>query len=144
MEPIQDRWRTTAGTRPCGGAEALGADAVALAEAYSPARFQGRAGASGMSAFVAVDLRLGWDLGLEAQERLSVEKPHLLIFCPVCLAFSQMQATQHKAGQNGGAAEAWQASLGVWCTAGLDGMSSEVDAFSLNALGRRRRGMSRA
>ena len=42
-------------------AEALGVDAVALAEAYSPASRQ-RAGAFGLSAGVAVDLRLGWDL----------------------------------------------------------------------------------
>ena len=39
-------------------AEALGADAVALAEAYSPASRQ-RAGAFGLSAGVAVDVRLG-------------------------------------------------------------------------------------
>ena len=38
-------------------AEALGADAVALAEAYSLARFQQRAGAFGLSAGVAMDLR---------------------------------------------------------------------------------------
>ena len=41
-----------------------------------------------------MDLRLGWDLGLEAdqvkaQKRLSVTKPHLLILSPMCLAFSQ-------------------------------------------------------
>ena len=38
-------------------AEALGADAVALTEAYSPAMFQQRAGAFGLSAGVAMDLR---------------------------------------------------------------------------------------
>ena len=38
-------------------AEALGADAVALAQ---------RAGAFGLSAGVAMDLRFGWDLGLQA------------------------------------------------------------------------------
>ena len=43
-------------------AEALGADAVALAEAYSSTSQQ-RAGALGLSAGVAMDLRLGWDLG---------------------------------------------------------------------------------
>ena len=42
-------------------AEALGADAVALA--YSRARVQQRAGASGLGARVAMDLRLGWDVG---------------------------------------------------------------------------------
>ena len=100
-------------------AGALGADAVALAEAYSPARFHQRAGAFGLSAGVAMELFLGWDLGLEADQvkaskRLSVEKPHLLILSPVCLAFSQLQAlNQHKTRQNGRAAEALQASLGV-------------------------------
>ena len=91
---------------------------VALAEAYSPARFQRRPGAFVLSAGVAMDLRLGWDLGLEAdhvkaQEWLRVEKPHLLTLSTMCLALSQLQATQHKAKQNGGAAEAGQASLGV-------------------------------
>ena len=80
-------------------AGALGADGVALAEAYSPARFQRRAGAFGLIAGVAMDLRLGWDLGLEAdqvkvQKRLSVEKPHLLILSPVCSALSQLQAAE--------------------------------------------------
>ena len=75
----------------------LGADAVALAEAYSPARFQERTDAFGLSAGGAMDLRLGWDLGLEADEvkvweRLSGEKPHLLILSPMCSAFSQLQA----------------------------------------------------
>ena len=42
-------------------AEAVGADAVALVEAYSTASPQ-RAGAFGQSAGVAMDLRLGWDL----------------------------------------------------------------------------------
>ena len=80
------------------GARELSADAVALAEAYSPARFQRRAGAFSLSAGVAMDLRLGWDLGLEtdqvkAQKRLSVEKLHLL---SMCLAFSQLQALNTK------------------------------------------------
>ena len=67
-------------------AGALGADAV-LADAYSPARFQQRAGAFGLSAGVAMDRRLGWGLGLEAdqvkaQKRIGVKKPHLLILSP--------------------------------------------------------------
>ena len=62
--------------RDAGG---LTADAVALAEAYSPAGFQRRAGAFGLRACEVMDLRLGWDLGLEgdqvkASKRLSVEK----------------------------------------------------------------------
>ena len=82
-------------------AGALGADAVALAEAHSPARFQQRAGAFGLSAGAAMDLRMGWALGFEADQvkarkRLSVEKPHLLILSPTCLAFSQLHALNTK------------------------------------------------
>ena len=82
-------------------AEALGADAVALAEAYSPARFQQLAGASGLCAGVAMDLRLGWDLVLDANQvkaenRSSDEKLHLLVLSPMCLAFSQLQALNTK------------------------------------------------
>ena len=78
-------------------AEALGADAVALAEAYSPASRQ-RAG-FGLSAGVAMDLRSGWDLGQRAdqvkpEKRLNDEKPHLLILSPMCLALSQLQHTK--------------------------------------------------
>ena len=71
-------------------AEALGADAVALAEACSPASRQ-RAGAFRLSAGVAMDLRLGWDLGqradqVKAEKTLNDEKPHLLILSPMCVA----------------------------------------------------------
>ena len=81
----------------------LGADGVALAEAHSPARFQRRAGAFGLSAGVAMDLRLGWDLELEvdqfkAQKRLSVEKPHLLILSPVCLGRHHLEFACSLAG----------------------------------------------
>ena len=63
-------------------AEALGADAVALAESYSSTSGL-RAGAFGLSVGVAMDLRLGWDLSLradqvKAEKRLSDEKPHML------------------------------------------------------------------
>ena len=74
-------------------AEALGADAVALAEAYSSASRQ-RAGAFGLSAGVAMDVSLGWDLGrradqVKAEKRLNDEKTHLLIFLtPMCLSLS--------------------------------------------------------
>ena len=82
-------------------AGALGADAAALAEACSPARFQGRAGAFGLSACVAMDLRLGWDVGLvadkvKAQKKLSMEQPHLLMLSPMCLDCSQLQALKTK------------------------------------------------
>ena len=48
-----------------------------------------------------MNLRLGWDLGLEAhqvkaQTRLNIKKPHLLILSPMCLAFSQLQALNTK------------------------------------------------
>ena len=76
-QPIQDRWLTTAMPELRREAEALGADAVALAEAYSSASRQ-RAGAFGLSAGVAMDLRLGWDLGqradqVKAEKRLNDE-----------------------------------------------------------------------
>ena len=58
---IQDRWLTTACPSSGGEAEALGEDAVALVETYSSTTRQ-RAGAFGLSAGVAVDLRLGWNL----------------------------------------------------------------------------------
>ena len=48
-------------------AEALGADAVALVETYSSTSRQ-RAGAFGLSAGVAMDLRMGWDLGQRADQ----------------------------------------------------------------------------
>ena len=78
-------------------AEALGADAVALAEACSSTSHQ-RAGAFGLSAGVAMDLRLGWDLSLradqvKAEKRLS-EKPHLLILSPMCLSLSRLVTRQ--------------------------------------------------
>ena len=65
-------------------ADALGADAVALVSTYSSTSGQ-RAGAFGLSTGVAMDLRLGWDLGLradqvKAEKRLRDEKPHVLIF----------------------------------------------------------------
>ena len=71
-------------------AEALGADAVALAEAHSLASRQ-RAGAFG-----AMDLRLGWDLGqradqIKAEKRSNDERPHLLILSPMCLSLSRLQ-----------------------------------------------------
>ena len=48
-----------------------------------------------------MDLRFGWDLGLEADQanarkRLSVENPHLLNMSPICLAFSHLQALNTK------------------------------------------------
>ena len=79
-------------------AEALGAGALALAEACSSTSWQ-RAGAFGLSAGVAMDLRSGWDLSLradqvKAEKRLSDEKPHLLILSPMCLSLS-LSRLQH-------------------------------------------------
>ena len=60
------------------------------------------AGAYGLSAGVATDLRLGWDLGLRADQVKALEeverreKPHLLILSPMCLAFSQSLALNTK------------------------------------------------
>ena len=61
-----------------------------MALAASSARFQQRAGAFALSAGVAMDLRLGWDLGLEADQIKS--RP----VSPMCLAFSQLQALNTK------------------------------------------------
>ena len=76
-------------------AEALGADAVALVESYSSTSRQ-RAGAVGLSAGVAMNLRLGRDLSLrvdlvKAENRLSDEKPQLLILSPTCLSLFRLQ-----------------------------------------------------
>ena len=49
-------------------ADRLCADAVALAEAYSPERFKPRAGAFGLRAGLALDLRTGWDLSVPKQQ----------------------------------------------------------------------------
>ena len=45
-------------------ADRLCADAVALAEAYSPERFKPRAEAFGLRAGLALDLRTGWDVSV--------------------------------------------------------------------------------
>ena len=73
-------------------AEAFGADAVALADPSSTSRQ--RAGAFGLSAGMAMDLRLGWDLGqradkVKAEKISSDEKP--LILSPMCLSLSLLQ-----------------------------------------------------
>ena len=65
-----------------------------------------------------MDLRLGWDLGLEAdqvkaQKKSSVEKPHLFILSPMCLAFSHLQTQNQTEWQN---CQAGQTSLGVACS----------------------------
>ena len=122
-------------------AEALGADAVALVETYSSTRRQ-RAGASGLSAGVATDLRLGWDLGqradqVTAEKRLSDEKPQLHILRPMCLSFSLDCSTPSQTS--------WQhcgsrANV-TWSLHAVqqDCKSSEMDAFSLSITWRRQR-----
>ena len=50
---------------------------------------------------VLIRTRLGWDLGLradqaEAEKRLNDEKPYVLILSPMCLAFSQLQSLNTK------------------------------------------------
>ena len=99
------------------------ADSVALAEAYSLARFQQRAGASGLTASMAMDLPLGWDRGLvvdqvKAQTRLGDEKPHLLIFESHVFGFLPVVSAQHKARPTGRTVGAGQASLGVCVQSG--------------------------
>ena len=124
------------------GAEALGADAVALTEAYSSTSRQ-RAGAFGLSAGVAMDLRLGWDLGqradqVKAEKRLSDEKPHLLIFeshVPVSI-YLDCNTPSQTSWQNCGS----RVNV-IWSLHAVkqDCKSSEVDAFSLSLPSRRRR-----
>ena len=85
-------------------ASGLHGDAVALVEAYSQERSQRKAGAFGLHAGVAMDLRLGWDLGLcddrkEAQGRLDVEKPYLLVLGPMWLDPSQLHDLSTKPGK---------------------------------------------
>ena len=70
-------------------AEALGADAVALVQTESSTSRQ-RAGAFGLSAEVAMDLRLGWDLGQRA-DQVKAEKRLRLILSPMCLSLSRLQ-----------------------------------------------------
>ena len=70
-------------------AEALGADAVALVQTESSTSRQ-RAGAFGLSAGVAMDLRLGWDLGQRA-DQVKAEKRLRLILSPMCLSLSRLQ-----------------------------------------------------
>ena len=137
--PAKDRWVTQACTRPM-------QDAVALAEAYSPGRFQRRAGAFGLSAGVAMDLRLGgiWSLRLTrsiSQERLTVEKPHLLIFSSHVLGLLPVagKARQNGRGCRSRAGITWSL-VAVWHYR----RSNKVDVFSSNILGRRRRGTSHA
>ena len=78
-------------------AEALGANVVALAESYSSTNQQ-RASAFGLSAGVAMDLRLGWDLGqrddqVKAEKRLNDEKPHFGSHVPVSLGYNTPSQT---------------------------------------------------
>ena len=77
-------------------ADRLCADAVALAEAYSPERFKPRAGAFGLREGLALDLRTGWDLSVpkqQAEARVAIrhEKPYLLVLSPLRVAFSTLQ-----------------------------------------------------
>ena len=88
-------------------------------------------GAFGLSAGVAMDLRLGWDLGLradqvKAQKRLSDETPHLFILSPHVLGFLSVAGAQHQARRE--LLEQGKRHLhAVWQNC----KSSEVDAFSL-------------
>ena len=111
-------------------AEALGADAVALAEAYSSTSWQ-RAGAFGPSAGVAMDLRLGWDLEptqVKAENRLSAEKPHLFIFSgPLPWLTLGYNTQRQMSWQN-----CWSRASVTWSLHAIwqNCKSSKVDAFS--------------
>ena len=115
-------------------AKALGANAVALTELYSSTSRQ-RAGAFGLSAGVAMDLRLGWDLSLradqvKAEKRMSDDKPHSLILSPMCLSLSLDFDTPTQTNwQNCGS----KANV-IWSlhAAWQDCKSSKMDLFSLS------------
>ena len=84
------------------------ADAAALAEAYSPARFQQRAGAFGLSAGV---------VGIEA-DQVKARKIECCEATPAhfeshVLGLHPIAGAQHKARQTGRTAGTGQASLGV-------------------------------
>ena len=82
----------------------LGANAAALAETHLPARFQRRAGASGFSAGVAMELRMGWVTLTDAAP--AHFESHVLGFLPVA-------GVQHKARRKSRTAVSGHASLGV-------------------------------
>ena len=100
-----------------------------------------RAGAFGLSAGVAMDLRLGWDMRqradqVEAEKRLSDEKPHVLIFFEshVLVYLSTATRQARRVGEQRERANV------IWSlhAAYKDFKSSEVDAFSLSIPWRRR------
>ena len=108
-----------------GDAGAIGADAMALAEAYSPARFQRRTGAFGLSAGV-------------------LRSRTCSFLSPICFALFQLQALNTKPDRMAELLKQRRHHL-VFLTALWHGRrSSEVDAFSFNIRERRRRGTSRA
>ena len=121
-------------------AEALGAGAVALVETFSSTSKQ-QARAFGLSAGVAMDLRLGWDLGqraeqVKAEKRLSDEKPYLLMSSPMCLALSRLQhAKPDKLAELREQGKSHLELHAVWQNC----KSSLVDAFSLSIPWRRQR-----
>ena len=63
-----------------------------------------------------MDLRLGWDLGLQADQSPEEVECAEAILADVeseVLGVLPVAGTQHETKQNGRAAEAWHASLGV-------------------------------
>ena len=96
------------------------------------------AGAFGLSAGVAMDLRLGWDLGIEADQvklpkRLSFEKPHVHFEPCAWLPVQALLAELVEQGRR------------TWSLMQSGRVASRARwAFSSIILRRRHRGMSRA
>ena len=131
--PIQDRWLTTA--CPSSGGRPRRSEPMPWHWRGRIRRSWQRAGAFGLSAGVAMDLRLGWDLGqradqVKAEKRLSDEKPHLLILSPMCLSLSlslDCNTPSQTSWRNCGS----RANV-IWSLHAVqqDCKSSKVDAFS--------------
>eukprot|EP00971_Amphidinium_carterae_P289170 5741859-Amphidinium_carterae.2 len=67
-----------------------------VAEFFGPGRFTSQAHLFDLLPGTAMDIRTGYDFGLEedrerARLRITTEKPALLVGSPLCIAFSMMQ-----------------------------------------------------
>ena len=86
-----------------------------------------------------MDLRLGWDLGqqadqVKAEKRLSDEKPHLLILSPMCPSLSLSRLQHAKPDELAELREEGKRHLSLHAV--LQGCNrARWDAFSLSVLG---------
>ena len=122
-------------------AQALRADAVALAEAHSPASRQ-RAGAFGLSAGVAMDLRFGMGSGAASRPGQSLEEVERRETAFAHFEFHvlrSLSAATHQAGRVGKTAGAGQGSHGVRIQSGRIANRPRWDVSPLGAPWRGRR-----